>query len=158
SHLAELARLLPGRASLRGWRDAVLEDLRVTGVHGNGALSPALQAALANTPTTVLAWGAMLVRRAFRIRRVRAPVQTLSRVIEAFAIPRVDLLKIDVEGAEEDVLLGLEPESWSRVRHVVVEVHDVEGRVGRIRDLMESHGLHVVIEQEARPLKRLLSM
>jgi len=30
--------------------------------------------------------------------------------------------------------------------------------VERIRDLMESHGLEVLVEQEPRPLKKLLSM
>ena len=40
-------------------------------------------------------------------------------------IPRIDLLKIDVEGAELSVLRGVRREHWPRVRAVVAEVHDV---------------------------------
>lgn len=38
---------------------------------------------------------------------------------------RVHLLKVDVEGDELDVLLGIEPHDWERICQAVVEVHDV---------------------------------
>ncbi len=34
----------------------------------------------------------------------------------------MDLLKVDVEGAELDVLRGVDPQDWARIRQVVVEV------------------------------------
>lgn len=36
----------------------------------------------------------------------------------------IDLVKVDVEGEELNVLLGLSSENWARVRQVVLEVHD----------------------------------
>ena len=158
SHLEELARLLRGRASLRDWREAVVEDLRITGVYGNGALSPLLRTAVTNTPASMLVAGAMTIRRALAVQKVMAPVKTLASVVKELSVPGIGLLKVDVEGAELDVLHGLDAESWPLIHRVVAEVHDVDGRVERIRDLMESHGLEVLVEQEPRPLKKLLSM
>jgi hypothetical protein len=36
----------------------------------------------------------------------------------------VDLLKIDVERAELDVLLGIDERDWPRIRQIVAEVHE----------------------------------
>jgi hypothetical protein len=63
-----------------------------------------------------------------------------------------------VEGAELDVVAGIAPATWPLVRHVVVEVHDIDRRVERIRALLEVQGFEVLVEQEPRPLKQLLSM
>ena len=39
----------------------------------------------------------------------------------------MDLLKIDVERAEKEVLQGILPSDWPKIRQVAMEVHDVEG-------------------------------
>ena len=59
-------------------------------------------------------------------------LRTASSVIDAAAaddidIPVIDLLKIDVEGAELDVMQGFEDAQWKIVRQVVAEVHDTRG-------------------------------
>ena len=51
-------------------------------------------------------------------------------------IPRIDLLKIDVEGSELYVLKGISKTVWGIVLQIVVEVHDVEGRLGKIEKLL----------------------
>ncbi|KAG6001878.1 hypothetical protein E4U21_003755 [Claviceps maximensis] len=43
-------------------------------------------------------------------------------------LARVDLLKIDVEGAEMAVLQGLDDEHWPLVRNIVLEVCDADSR------------------------------
>src|SRR5262249_12272544 len=63
----------------------------------------------------------------------RCPLRTLSDVIAAEKIERVDLLKIDVEKSEFEVLEGIEEEHWPKICQVVVEVHDIEGRLGKVR-------------------------
>lgn len=40
---------------------------------------------------------------------------------------RVDLVKIDTEGAEYDIVLGSSPADWTSVSRVVMEYHDVPG-------------------------------
>jgi len=84
-----------------------------------------------------------LVARYLRLgaRQVRAPLMSLSAIIEEQGLERVDLLKIDCEGAELDALRGLRDEHWPRVRQVVAEVHDLDGRLAAVRALLERHGL-----------------
>jgi amino acid adenylation domain-containing protein/FkbM family methyltransferase len=76
------------------------------------------------------------------------PLRTLSEVIREHGVERIDLLKVDVEKAELDVLLGIANEDWPKVQQVVMEVHDLEGRLGQITDLLEHHGFAVVAERD----------
>ena len=46
---------------------------------------------------------------------------TLSTVIAKEHISTIDLLKVDVEGSEVQVLMGIEPEDWRRIKQVVVK-------------------------------------
>lgn len=55
----------------------------------------------------------------------------------------LDLVKIDVEGAELDVLEGIEPDDWARTRQFVIEVQDLGGRLDEVRKLLEGHGFEV---------------
>jgi len=49
---------------------------------------------------------------------------TLGRAFERNGIARCDLLKIDCEGAEFEILLGLAPDVLARVARIVLEYHD----------------------------------
>ncbi|KAG6015088.1 hypothetical protein E4U41_004708, partial [Claviceps citrina] len=62
------------------------------------------------------------------------------------ASPRVDLLKIDVEGAEMDVLRGVDDEHWPLVRNVVLEIGDDHAEAAA---LLEGKGFVVVTERAA---------
>ncbi len=93
-----------------------------------------------------------------RLQRLRCPVQTLSSVFESEQVARVDLLKVDVEGAEESVLQGIQGEHWPRIRQVVAEVHDANGRAARMRRLLESHGFDTVLDQQDWEMHRLLGI
>ncbi len=84
----------------------------------------------------------------FEGETVRCRVRTLSEVIVERGIERVDLLKVDVEKAELDVLEGIATEDWPRIAQVVAEVHDLDGRVERIRELLEGHGFTVTVDDE----------
>ncbi|MEW2194827.1 FkbM family methyltransferase [Streptomyces microflavus] len=87
-------------------------------------------------------------RLAARPRRV--PVTTLGNVIRDHGLTRVDLLKIDVEKAESEVLAGLDEETWERVEQVVVEVHDIEGRLAAVLGLLRDRGFDVTHDQDPR--------
>jgi FkbM family methyltransferase len=60
----------------------------------------------------------------------------------------VGLLKVDVERAEMDVLHGVSDADWPRVRAVVAEVHDHEGRVSQFCELLGARGFHPRTRQD----------
>ncbi|MDP9121532.1 MAG: FkbM family methyltransferase, partial [Acidobacteriota bacterium] len=72
----------------------------------------------------------------------------LSEVIREHAVERIDLLKIDVEKSEAEVLLGLAPEDWPKVSQMAAEVHDLEGRLRDLEDLLAARGFTVTVEQD----------
>ena len=79
---------------------------------------------------------------------IECTIKRLSDVIRELGVKKIDLLKIDVEGAELDVMQGIETEQWKIVRQVVAEVHDHEGRLQAVQDLLRSAGFDVTVEQE----------
>jgi FkbM family methyltransferase len=96
---------------------------------------------------------ALLVQRFYAGRAAdhipfECELRTASSVIRSAGISVIDLLKIDVEGAELDVMQGIETEQWKIVRQVVAEVHDHEGRLQAVQDLLRSAGFDVTVEQE----------
>ncbi|HYO62586.1 MAG TPA: FkbM family methyltransferase, partial [Pyrinomonadaceae bacterium] len=80
-------------------------------------------------------------------------LRRLSDVIREEGIERIDFLKVDVQQAELEVLRGLSDDDWSKVRQVVMEVHDApgqpsEGRLAQVLELLKRHGFEVVAEQD----------
>ena len=75
-------------------------------------------------------------------------LRTVSEIITENDIERIDLLKIDVEGAEETVLTGIAATDWPRIRQLVLEVHDVSGRLGRLENLLQAQGFTVHCMQQ----------
>ena len=61
------------------------------------------------------------------VRTVRMPVTTLARLCEDLALGDIDFLKVDVEGAEADVLHGGD---WRRFRPKVIVAEAVAPRTG----------------------------
>ncbi|TMR06727.1 amino acid adenylation domain-containing protein [Actinomadura soli] len=85
--------------------------------------------------------------------RFTCRLRPLSEIIAAESLDRIDLLKIDVENAEYEVLMGVDRRDWPKIRQLVVEVHDVDGRLEKITTLLASLGYDVVREQTDRLLR-----
>jgi len=77
------------------------------------------------------------------------PLKTLSQVIRDEAVQKIDLLKIDVEKGELDVLAGIDDSDWPKINQIVMEVHDLNGRVRQVRDLLAARGFNVNVQQDA---------
>ncbi|KAK4234329.1 putative FkbM family methyltransferase [Achaetomium macrosporum] len=81
---------------------------------------------------------------------VEISIQRLSHFLRARKgeIGSIDLLKVDVEGAEFDVLAGLDEEHWGLVKNVVLEIITVrnEGALERMQSLLEEKGFVVTAE------------
>lgn len=84
-----------------------------------------------------------------RGERIEVPVTTVSALLATHGdAAEVGLLKIDVERAELDVLRGIADADWPRIRTVVAEVHDTDGRLDRVRELLARHGMTADTRQD----------
>jgi len=80
---------------------------------------------------------------------VHCELRTLSDMMAQYEVTHIDLLKIDCEGNELSVLLGIETVDWPKIQQVVVEVHDVDNRLETVRQLLQKHGFtNIVTDQE----------
>ena len=52
----------------------------------------------------------------------------------------VDLLKIDVERAELDVLMGIAQEDFLNIKQIVMELHDISDRLKQVAGLLKNIG------------------
>jgi FkbM family methyltransferase len=84
-----------------------------------------------------------------RRENVTCRVSTLHSELKSLypELKSVDLLKIDAEGSEYAILEGMSPEDWDIIRQVVIEVHDVQNRVSRIKVLLEKIGFFTAVEK-----------
>lgn len=80
-------------------------------------------------------------------KRIACRMRTVSEIIREQRIACIDLLKIDVEGSEEDVLAGIDMADWSKIQQVFVEVTADGTRVEEIKELLRQHGFTVTVEQ-----------
>ena len=144
------------------WASAALADFQK--VRPN-AVARTLGAALDRPSTRGLAMAAiapvalaMSLRQRMSRERHVCRVRTLSDVLAETDVDRVDLAKIDVEGAEEDVLAGIADADWPRIRQLVIEVHDVDQRVTRLRVMLEGRGYRTAHAREDWALHELLGI
>ena len=86
----------------------------------------------------------------FRVEPVRAAVDTLANEARRHGLDRIDLLKIDTEGAEKDVLAGISEELWPRIRQLLVEVHLGRAETEAIAADLEARGYRT--ETASHPL------
>jgi phthiocerol/phenolphthiocerol synthesis type-I polyketide synthase E len=72
----------------------------------------------------------------------------LSAVIVDERVEAIDLLKIDVQKCELEVLQGIEARHWPRVHQIVMEVHELDGRLAQVVELLHERGFNVFVEQD----------
>jgi len=83
---------------------------------------------------------------------------TLFDIIAENKLEHIDHLKIDVEGAEYDILLECPDATLAKVQQIVLEYHEFEGHARSYRDLVDclhAHGFNVVVEHGIFPQKFL---
>lgn len=82
-----------------------------------------------------------------RVRSCEVQVITLQEIDERFGESRIDILKIDVEGAEMEIL-GVGSSLYDKTAKVVVERHSVGDR-DRIMAMMKAKGFELSLEEDA---------
>lgn len=91
-----------------------------------------------------------LARARHEISYFDIPTVTVSGLLRESGHHHIDLLKVDVEKAEWDVLRGIEDATWPQIAHLVLEVHDLDGRLAKVADLLSGKGFTIAVEQERR--------
>ncbi|HIC7359618.1 TPA: FkbM family methyltransferase [Legionella pneumophila] len=79
--------------------------------------------------------------------KVRCHLTSLGRFIEKNQITRIDLLKIDVEGAELDVINSIKPEQFSFIKQLSIEVHDIDNRVEKLVSYLQKQGYITYVDR-----------
>eukprot|EP00775_Hariotina_reticulata_P009242 gene9243-9407_t len=75
---------------------------------------------------------------------------TVSQLLQQYNIKEVGLLKINVERAESDVLAGVADKDWPKIRQVSAQVHDIDGRVKQLSQVLQQKGFQIEVYQEPR--------
>ncbi len=77
------------------------------------------------------------------LEKIKVARSTLTDVLSKEQVPQIDLLKLDVEGAEDKVLAGIDDSLWGRIQQVVVESDGAEEHTRALVSLLEGKGLTV---------------
>ncbi|WP_437760882.1 FkbM family methyltransferase [Sorangium sp. So ce1389] len=85
----------------------------------------------------------------FEATTFTARLRRLSDVIRETGVERIDLLKVDVQKSELEVLEGLDEGDWPRIAQIVLEVHDIGGRLSHLSALLERRGFAITSEQDS---------
>ncbi|HEY6802287.1 MAG TPA: amino acid adenylation domain-containing protein [Pyrinomonadaceae bacterium] len=89
-----------------------------------------------------------LLEGKFRSEAFDCVLTTISEVISGRQIETIDLLKVDAEKSELDILNGIRHEDWKKIRQIVLEVHDRDGKLAEITELLRRHGYRLTVEQD----------
>jgi FkbM family methyltransferase len=150
------------KASATAWAAAAITDLdrvnpsALTRIIGSALRHPVgrVAALAAMAPAAV----ALDLRRRLFLQRHRCRLTTLPAVMRDAGVEHVDLVKVDVEGAEEAVMAGIDDAAWPRLRQFVIEVHDIDGRLERLRRWLDSRGYRTTHAREDWALHELLGI
>jgi FkbM family methyltransferase len=106
------------------------------------------QVILSNLPETRRTQAQPKLEAMFETEPVQCQIRTASEVIQETNIQKINL-KIDVEKAELDVMLGFTKEDWLKVDQVVIEIHNFNNRLETIQTLLSQAGFKILaVEQE----------
>src|SRR6185503_18942728 len=84
-----------------------------------------------------------LIAERLRSEKFTCQLKTLSEVIRDEGVTKIDLLKIDVEKGELEVLAGINDDDWPKIDQIVMEVHDLDGRVRKVTEMLSRHGFEI---------------
>lgn len=73
--------------------------------------------------------------------KISVPVRRSGDFVRALGLDRIDIIKIDTEGAEKEILFGLEPQQLATVQYIVGELHGE--RDFELLDWLECRGFDI---------------
>ncbi len=79
----------------------------------------------------------------FNVKTIR-----LSDFFKKNNINKVDLLKINIEKAELEALEGIDDHDWSMIEQVVVEIHDFDNALEKVKSILTPHNFNIKIDKD----------
>ncbi len=151
-------------AGMREWARTGISDLQKISVLSRGfadhllaALPKPFLGTLVTAVMVILLFLSLFRKRLF-LQKIECELKTISEVIREHDLAAIVLMKIDVEGSELDIIEGIAEEDWPRIKQFVVEAHDFDGRVEKMKSLFESRGYQTVVSQEEWELHKLINV
>jgi len=129
--------------ALLRWVDYPHFALRAIKRH-NPILFPALWVGYCLAYPTLIPFYRKKLRQSFQGKRIHCQLTTIAEICREYEPAAIHLLKIDVEGAELDVLRGLDESAWRKTHQIVIETHDVEKRPQEIETMLRQNGFDMV--------------
>lgn len=87
-------------------------------------------------------------------KQFECALKPISQIIDQYKVTRIDLLKIDCEGAEILALKSIREEDWPKIEQVVVEVHDSEDRLAFVQNLFKEKGFSKITIDREKALEK----
>ncbi|KTC88421.1 FkbM family methyltransferase [Legionella cincinnatiensis] len=82
-----------------------------------------------------------------RITQITCKLTSLGHFIEQHQIRHIDFLKVDVEGAEIDVIKSIKPKQFSIINQISIEVHNIENRVEKLNSYLQKQGYITLVDR-----------
>lgn len=82
-----------------------------------------------------------------RVTQVTCKLTSLGRFMEQQQLSHIDFLKVDVEGAEFDVIKSIKPEQFPLIKQLSIEVHDIENRVMQLDAYLQKQGYVTLVDR-----------
>jgi len=73
-------------------------------------------------------------------KKVMCKLTSLGHFIEKNRIDHIDFIKIDVEGAEFDVVKSIKPTQFPMIKQFCIEVHNINNRVEELASYLQENG------------------
>jgi FkbM family methyltransferase len=145
------AVLIPRSRRVTSWLAAVLDDGVLGGVLPGfvKVLPPILRAPVVGPVVAIVLIPVWVVLGIFHFagqlpaQKFDAKITTLDSIIKNHNIEKADLVKVDVEGAELMVMKSISKEAFSRIKQIVIEVHDIDDRTNVLTSMLREHGFNV---------------
>ena len=80
-------------------------------------------------------------------RKIRCKLTSLGNFIENNQLTHIDFLKIDVEGAEVDVIKSIHPKQFFFIKQLSIEVHNIDNRVAHVASYLKEQGYRIKISR-----------
>jgi 31-O-methyltransferase len=79
---------------------------------------------------------------------------SLEEALECCGNDQIDLLKIDVEGAEVEILKHAGPPAWKRIKRIALEFHEFShpNCLATIRQILHEHGFSIFVSAPSDPV------